>query len=78
MVSNSRVTGDGTHVEHEKDSVEVHPPGGDCLLIILCVENSSDHVPFTLFDDIPLDLRDGPEVSPKSSSIRYPKRAQPA
>jgi len=54
---------DGTHVEHEKDSVEVCPPGGDHLLIILCMEKLSDCVPFALLDDLPLDIRDSSEVS---------------
>jgi hypothetical protein len=33
---------DGTHVEDMKDPVEVQPPGGDRLFIILRVEKSRD------------------------------------
>ena len=36
-INNSRTKNDRTHVEDEKDPVEVRPPGGDRLPIILRV-----------------------------------------
>ena len=52
----------GTHVEDMKDPVEVQPPGRDRFLIILGVESSRDHIPFTPLDDVPLDLGHGPAI----------------
>ena len=34
IFNNSCTRNDGTHVEHEKDPVEIRPPGDDLLLII--------------------------------------------
>ena len=42
-----------------KDPDKVIPPTGNLVLINLGAENSEDHVPFTLLDDIPLDLGHG-------------------
>ena len=46
------------------------------LPIILRVENSRYCAPFTVFDDLPLDLGDGPGVTPRTrqldvQSVRY-------
>ena len=45
-----------------KDPVEVQPPGGNCLFIILRVEMSRDYVPFTPLDDAPPNLGHGPAI----------------
>ena len=52
--------GGGTHVKDAKNPVEVRPPVGDCLFIVLRVITSRDHVPFTPLNDVPLDLVHGP------------------
>ena len=45
-----------THVEDEKDSVEVSPPSLDRLLIILRVQESRHRISFAHLDDLLLDL----------------------
>jgi hypothetical protein len=45
-----------------EDPVEVQPPGGDRIFIILRVEKSREQIPFALLDDLPLDLRHGPAI----------------
>jgi hypothetical protein len=40
-----------------KDPAEIRLPGGDRFLVALRAEKSRDRAPFTLLDDIPLDLR---------------------
>jgi hypothetical protein len=45
-----------TYVEEVQDPVEVLSPGGDRTLIDLCVDESRERVPLTLFDDVPPDL----------------------
>jgi len=74
IFNNRRTRSDGTHVEHEKDPVEVRPPGGDLLLIILCVKKLSGCVPFALLDDLLVDIRDCSEARPRASSMRRSKR----
>jgi len=39
------------------------------LPIILRVENSRYCAPFTVFDDLPLDLGDGPGVTPRTRQL---------
>ena len=41
----------------------------------VCVKKSRESVPFTLFDDVPSDLRDRPEVGSKMSSTGHSKCA---
>jgi len=41
---------DETHVEDLKNLVEVQLPGGDRLFVVLRVETSRDHIPFTPLD----------------------------
>ena len=45
------------YVEDLKDPAEVQPPSGDRISIIPRLENPRDHVPSTLLDDLPIDLR---------------------
>ena len=40
-----------------KDPPEIRLPGSDRFLVALRVEKSRDRIPFTLLDDIPLNLR---------------------
>jgi hypothetical protein len=54
---------DRTHVEDEKDPGEVRPPGSDCFLVVLCVDKPRDYIPFSLLDDLPLDLRHSPAIN---------------
>ena len=63
----------GTYVEDMKDPDEVHPPGGDRFLVVLCVEKSRECIPFTLLDDLFLDIRDSPGIRPEASSVRCSK-----
>ena len=51
-----------------KDPDKVIPPTGNLVLIDLGAENSEGHVPFTLLDDIPLDLGHGSAI--EASVIR--------
>ena len=51
----------GTHVEHMKNPLEVRPPGGNCLFIVLRVEMSGDYVPFASLD-VPLNLCHSPAI----------------
>ena len=32
----------GTHVKDMEDPIEIQPPGGDCIFIILCVDQSGE------------------------------------
>ena len=40
-----------------RDPVELEPPNGDCFLVILRMEKSSDCIPSAPFEDFLLDLR---------------------
>ena len=44
-----------------KNPVEVQPPSGDRLFVVLRVIMSGDHIPFTPLDDVPLDLVHSPD-----------------
>ena len=44
-----------THVENLKDSVELLPPSGDLVFIVLRVEQSRSCASFPLLDDLLLD-----------------------
>jgi len=52
-----------------KDPDQVQPPGGDFFLVVLCVENLRDCVPFAVPDDFPLDIRDSPGIMPKVNEV---------
>jgi len=58
---------DGTHVEDVKDPDEIQPPGGNPLLVVLCVEVLRNHVSFALLDDPRPDLRHSSETKPSAS-----------
>ena len=45
-----------THVEDMNNPVEVQPPGGNRLIVVLLVETSRDRISFTPLDDVLLDL----------------------
>ena len=45
-----------THVEDLKDPIEVLPPSGNRILVVLCMEESRDSISFTSLDDITLNL----------------------
>jgi len=44
-----------------KNPIEVQPPSSNRLFVVR-VEKSRDRIPFTLFDDFPLDLGHSPAV----------------
>ena len=44
-----------------KDPIEVQPPSSNRFFIVLCMIASRDRIPFTPFDDVPLDLGRGPD-----------------
>ena len=46
----------GTHVEDEKDLVEIRLPAGDRVFVALRVEKPGDYILFALLGDPPLDL----------------------
>ena len=39
-----------------KNPIELLPPGGNRIFVVLRMEDSRDRVPFTLLNDLPLDL----------------------
>ena len=51
-----------TYIEDVEDPDKVVPPNGDIFLIALRVEQPGCHIPFTLLDDLPLDLANSPAV----------------
>jgi len=57
----SSCEGNGTHVKDAKNPVEVQPPGGNRLFIVLRMITPKDRILFTSLGDIPLD----PVRSPK-------------
>ena len=42
--------------------IEIQLPGRDCFTVVLCMEGSGEHTPFTFLDDIPLDLNRGAAI----------------
>jgi len=60
---------DGTHIEDVKDPVEVQPPGGDHLLIILRVEMSRDCISLARLDEVPLYLGHSPAIESLVSEL---------
>ena len=55
-VSDGHNSDDRTHVKDPKDIIEVQPPGGDRLLIFLCVQMPGDWIPFAPLDQPPLNI----------------------
>ena len=53
---------DLTYVEGIKNPIKVRPPCGDRILIILHTVRSGERIPFTIFDDLLLDLRHSPVI----------------
>jgi len=51
-----------------KDPVQVQPPGGNCLFIVLRVEMSRDHIPFAPVDDAPPNLGHSPAIESSVSA----------
>ena len=49
-----------TYIEDLEDSVEILPPGRDCVLIRLRVCEAGDRTSLSQLDDLPLDLGHGP------------------
>ena len=47
---------DGTHVKDTKNLVEVQPPGGDRLFVVLRVVTPRDRITFVSLDDVPPDF----------------------
>jgi len=69
-VGNGHHSSDSTHVKDLKNLVKVRPPGGDHFLVGLCMQMSRNRTSFSLFHDIPFDLRYSPgetvvNVAPK-------------
>jgi len=59
-----------------KDPVEFYPPSGNHLLVVLRVEKFGEETPFTLLDDVSVDLRHGPAIDnvvSKSCTISVPR-----
>jgi hypothetical protein len=56
-----------------KNPDKIVPPDRDLVLIVLRVEDSGDHVPVTLLDDLPLDLGDSSAIGKSvSESLGVP------
>ena len=51
----------GTHVKGTKDPIKVQPPGSNRFFIVFCMIASRDQIPFTPFDDVPLNLGHSPD-----------------
>jgi len=56
-----------------KDPVELYPPSGNHVFVVPCVDDSGEQIPFTLLDNVSLDLRYGPAIeSVVSKSCMHP------
>ena len=44
-----------THVEDAKDPSKVLLPTGNLVLVTLCEDESGNHMPFAMPDDLPMD-----------------------
>ena len=51
-----------TYIEDVEDPDKVMPPNRNIVLITLRVEQPGCHIPFTLLDNLPLDLGNSPAV----------------
>ena len=48
------------HIEDREDPMKSHPPAGDHLAIVSCMENSRDRVLLALFGDLASDICHSP------------------
>ena len=46
-----------------ENPVEVKPPGGNRVLVVLRAEEAREYVALALLDNLPLDLRYGPTIT---------------
>jgi len=60
-----------------KDPVEIQPPAGNRLFIVLRVEMSRDYVPFTPLDYAPLNLGHSPAIESSVSASPGMSTADP-
>jgi hypothetical protein len=51
-----------THAKDLKNPIEVQPPGGNHLLVVLRVKSSRYHTPFAPLDQLPLDICHRPAI----------------
>ena len=49
-----------------KDPIEILPPTGDRILVVLRAEQSGDRISFTLLDNLALDLGHGSAIEIES------------
>ena len=63
-VNNRRAEGgsEGTYLDDATNPIEIRPPGSDCFTVVLFMEGSGEHTPFSFLDDIPLDLNRGAAI----------------
>ena len=59
---------DRTHVEDVKDSNKVLLPSRNFVFVTLRMDESGNRIPFTLLDDLPLDLGHGAAIGISVSS----------
>jgi len=52
-----------------KDPVELYPPSDNHLLVVLRVKKFGEETPFTLLNDVSLDLRYGPAIESVVSEL---------
>ena len=62
------------HIENVKDPVEFRLPTGNLVLIILRTNKSGNVAASTVFDDLALNLRNGPGI--RASSVSDPDDVQ--
>ena len=63
-VNNHQAEGrsEGTHLDDATNSIEIRLPGRERFIVVLCMEGSGEHTPFTFLDDMPLDLTRGAAI----------------
>jgi len=65
----------GTHIEDRENFVKVHPPAGDCLAIVSCVQESpSDCILLILLGDFVSDICHSAVVGSIVLSMNHPNR----
>ena len=53
---------EGADLDDATNLVEIRLPGSDCFAVVLCMEVSGEHPPFTFLDDIPLNPNRGAAI----------------
>ena len=53
---------EGADLGDATNLVEIRLPGSDCFTVVLCMEVSGEHTPFTFLDDIPLNPSRGAAI----------------